>query len=433
MQDDHQQQLAAVLNDPSHDVRVIASSPHRSDSATFPDNFEPWLTQELKRNTLRLPPLIERADDLPDLVNHFVGAHCRRIGQPTPTVGPETMSQLVAYSWPGNLRELEDVIRRSVEATQSSELRVESRLLQRGIPLGNYRLTRKLGSGAMGEVWEASHQLLARSAAVKLISLEGADAALSASTRRRFEREAQVTANLRSRNTVELYDFGVSEEGTFYYVMELLDGIDLHDAVREFGTMPPERVADLLTQVCCSLAEAHEAGLVHRDIKPANLFITQLGVELDVLKVLDFGIVSEPTEADATQLTSDNAIAGTPAYISPEAAMASARLTDKADIYSLGCVAYWLVTGQTVFEAPTTMALAMKHVMETPPVPSQVSHQPVPEALEEIIMRCLAKEPAERPSAIDLWWELLDTGLPQQWDVSQASDWWETNLLGGPT
>ncbi len=423
-----QQLLLVALREPSNDVRLIVAAPQSNEISTFPDTFDPWLVQELRRNTLRMPPLVERVEDLPELVSNYIILHSRRLGRPTPMVPAQVMADLKAYGWPGNLRELEDVVRRSVEVSPAGALKVDVRLLQHGIPLGSYRLVQKLGSGAMGEVWEANHQMLPRSAAVKLIKLDGADVNQSTSRWRRFEREARVTANLRSRNTVELYDFGVSEDGTFYYVMELLDGIDLDQAIREFGPMPPERVASLLIQVCCSLAEAHDAGLVHRDIKPANLFISQFGLEVDIVKVLDFGIVSEAIDADSTRLTSDNMLAGTPAYISPEAAMAADELTGKADIYSLGCVAYWLLTGRPIFEAPTTMALAMKHVMEPAPNPSDHSPNPIQQNLENVILQCLAKDPAVRPSAIDLWWDILDTGLPQQWDMDRATSWWQANL-----
>ncbi len=411
----------------AQDVRIIARASQLSEGSTFSGGFDSQLAQLLRRNALHLPELIERAGDIPDLVQHFVQLHSRRLGYAPPAISDETMTRLVAYAWPGNLRELEEVLRQSVESSQGGSFDVDPRLLQYGVRVGSYRLIRKLGSGAMGEVWEGTHQLLSRSAAIKLIkdSGEGPEAV---ERRRRFEREARVTANLTSLNTVELYDFGISEEGNFYYVMELLDGIDLRDAVSRFGPMPPARVADLLTQACGSLSEAHRAGLVHRDIKPANLFLCRQGLELDVLKVLDFGIVSESGDADATQLTAENAIAGTPSFVSPEGALGTAKLSGKSDIYSLGCAAYWLLTGQHVFEAPNTMALFMRHLTDTPTPPSQRGAFPIPEDLETLIMDCLAKEPDERPSALELWSALFDTGLPQQWSTWDAAAWWEENL-----
>ncbi len=428
-----QTQLLAVLvggEEPEygHDVRVIATTRHSKEGSTFTGEFEMLLAQELRRNTLRLPELIERADDIPALVHHFVSLHSRRLGQPEPAISDETMASLAAYPWPGNLRELDDVLRQSVELSRDRSLHVESRLLQQGIPLGSYRLTRMLGAGAMGEVWEANHQVLPRSAAVKLIKNSGSSGPEATAHRRRFEREARVTANLTSRNTVELYDFGVSEDGAFYYVMERLDGIDLSDAVRRFGPMPPARVAHLLTQACCSLAEAHQSGLVHRDIKPANLFLCRLGLEVDILKVLDFGMVSDTSDAEATRLTTENAIAGTPTFLSPEAAMATDPLTGKADIYALGCVGHWLLTGEPVFDAPNTMALIMKHVMEQPVPPSRRSPFQVPENLEMLLLRCMDKSPDARPSALELWSDLIGTGLAQQWGIGSATDWWATNL-----
>lgn len=287
-------------------------------------------------------------------------------------------------------------------------------LAKSGSQVGSYRLLRKLGSGAMGEVWEANHQLLSRRVAVKLINIGEGDNDKGLAGRRLFEREAQVTARLTSRNTVEVYDFGVTDDGVSYYVMELLDGIDLSDAVKRLGPMPPARAAHILTQVCCSLAEAHDAGVVHRDIKPANIFLARLGIEFDVVKVLDFGIASELFETDKTGLTPQNA-PGTPSYISPEAAMGTDQLSGKADIYSLGCVAYWLLTAERVFEAPNSMAVFMKHLNEAPTPPTRRASQSIPADMESLVMACMAKDPDDRPSALQLWSSLLETGLPQQW------------------
>lgn len=428
-----QEQLASLLakeeGTSSHDVRVIAAVSSQGEEGRFPEEYDRRLVQVLKENPLHLPSLAQRREDLPELVRHFVRRHSSRLGQPISEIPDETMSRLTAYAWPGNLRELDDVMRRSVIQTKSNVLQVDERLLSEGIPLGSYRLVKKLGAGGMGEVWKATHQLLSRPAAVKLIKNQASDDDPENARLQRFEREARITAGLTSRNTVELYDFGVTEEGSFYYIMELLDGIDLHDAIEQYGPMPPARVVQLLIQCCSSLAEAHLAGLVHRDIKPANLFICRLGLEVDVLKVLDFGLVTDNQESESPRLTRQDSFCGTPSYMSPEAAMSSADVTGKSDMYAIGCVAYWLLTGTDVFEAPNSMAVMMKHITEEAPPPSGRNVQAIPAPLEELIMACLRKKPEERPSAEELWQGLIDVEL-EGFSMQEAYEWWARNLEG---
>ena len=226
--------------------------------------------------------------------------------------------------------------------------------IKRARELGSYLLEEKLGQGGMGEVWRARHRMLARPAAIKLIRpsiSKDARPEVSGGAQRRFEREAQVIARLRSPHTVELFDFGVAADGSFYYVMELLDGLDANTLLRRFGPIPPERAVYLLRQVCHSLSEAESCGLVHRDIKPANIFLCRYGEDYDFVKVLDFGLVKafdEPSDHD-TGLTRENAVQGTPAFIAPEQALGGSTLDGRVDIYATGCVAYWLLTGQLVF------------------------------------------------------------------------------------
>lgn len=289
--------------------------------------------------------------------------------------------------------------------------------------MGNYQLVEKLGEGGMGEVWRAKHHLLMRPAAVKLIRSDGIGPAYEVQLQR-FEREIQATVSLHSPHTIEVYDYGTTEDGTFYYVMELLDGIDLEELVREYGPQPPERVVHILRQTCHSLGEAHGAGLVHRDIKPANIFICRHGRELDFVKVLDFGMVKDHLgEAGLTQM---GTFAGTPQYAAPE--MAEGLLDEidpRSDLYSLGCVAYWLLTGRTVFEAESAMKTLMKHINEKPAPPSQ-RVEGVPADLERLILRCLAKDRDDRPSSTDE----LDQGLSAlnmalDWTEERATLWWE--------
>jgi serine/threonine-protein kinase len=296
--------------------------------------------------------------------------------------------------------------------------------------LGSYRLVERLGAGGMGEVWRAQHRLLARPAAIKLIRGAGAgNVGASDEAVRRFEQEAQVTARLSSPHTVQLFDFGVSGDGRFYYVMELLNGLDLETLVRRHGPLPAERVTYLLRQVCHSLAEAASYGLVHRDIKPANLFVCRYGGDCDFVKVLDFGIAKEADhlmETGAIGLTREHGLRGTPAYIAPEQALGGSGIDGRADIYAVGCVAYFLLTGQLVFTGDTPMAVVVHHAHTLPIPPSERSELPIPPALDRLVLSCLAKNPAERPqSARDLSQRLaaIDGGSP--WTDDRAREWWD--------
>jgi serine/threonine-protein kinase len=242
---------------------------------------------------------------------------------------------------------------------------------------------------------------------------------------RRFQREAQVTAELRSPHTVQLYDFGVNDSGSFYYVMELLHGLDLNQIVTRFGPQPAERVTMLLTQACRSLTEAHERGLVHRDIKPANLFVACLGPEFDYLKVLDFGIVKDRPGQEGLLLTAQGMVHGTPAFMAPEMAVGETDIDGRADLYSLACVAYWALTGQLVFAAITPEQMLLHHARTVPVAPSQVSELPIPPALDAIIMSCLEKNPERRPaSALDLQAALMRIAFQRPWTQDRAREWW---------
>lgn len=302
--------------------------------------------------------------------------------------------------------------------------------------LGSYRLIALLGKGGMGEVWRARHRMLARDAAIKLIHPDvlsrssGDNATL---IRRRFEQEAQATAALRSPHTVELYDFGVTRNGVFYYAMELLDGIDLESLVTKYGPQPPARVVSILRQVCRSLADAHQQGMVHRDIKPTNIFLCRLGNEFDFAKVLDFGLV-KVTDENATKLTREGATTGTPAYMPPEIALGTAELDGRTDLYALGCVAYWLITGCLVFEEKGATAMMLAHIRKDPAPPSARISQGIPPSLERIIMMCLAKEVAERPASAESLARMLKhcDGLGS-WSAEDAEQWWHTYRSDGPT
>jgi eukaryotic-like serine/threonine-protein kinase len=306
--------------------------------------------------------------------------------------------------------------------------------VSRARELGSYRLVERLGVGGMGEVWKADHRLLARPAAIKLIRASRAGdmrGVISDDMRRRFEREAQVIARLRSPHTVTLFDFGVADDGAFYYVMELLEGLDADTLVKRFGPMPAERVVRVLEQICHSLSEAESCGLVHRDIKPANIFLCRYGEDHDFVKVLDFGIAKTATDTPAseTALTVMNVIHGTPAFIAPEQALGGADLDTRADIYSTGCVAFWLLTGELVFTAETPMKLLMAHAHSAPQPPSAKTELPIPPELDELVLSCLAKDRENRPaSARDLLRRLQAVKLESSWTDERARGWWRTHL-----
>src|SRR5712671_30721 len=297
--------------------------------------------------------------------------------------------------------------------------------------MGSYKLGELLGRGGMGEVYKATHRMLARPAAIKLIRTEmlGAvdeDAAKLAVTR--FRREAEAAANLRSQHTVELYDFGVTEDGTLYLVMEFLDGMDLETLVRESGPLPAGRVIHILRQVCDSLEEAHSRGLVHRDIKPANIHLGLVGLHHDFVKVLDFGLVKEVSSVtpESSMATIPGQMAlGTPAYMAPE--MALGELVDgRADIYALGCVAYYLLTGHLVFEAEKAFQMIAKH-LQTPPVPpSQRTDQPLSPELEDLILKCLAKDARHRTQSARELGDALTRVATDGWGEEEARHWWMT-------
>jgi serine/threonine-protein kinase len=316
--------------------------------------------------------------------------------------------------------------------------------VQQARRLGNYELTERLGAGGMGEVWRARHRLLARPAAVKLIKPEVLGARDEASREQllaRFEQEARVTASLDSPHTVELYDFGVAADGELFIVMELLDGLDSETLVERFGPLPSERVVHLLMQACDSLEDAHRRGLIHRDVKPANLFVARKGVEFDFLKVLDFGLVKRWQSGPEASLTESlvgalagnqtalGQIVGTPAFLAPEAVTGTAEIDQRADIYALGCVGYWLLTGCMVFDDPTVMGLAVAHVTRDPEPPSARIAAAITPDLEHLVMQCLAKDPAARPASARLLREqLAGIRFAAPWSRERATDWWREHL-----
>jgi eukaryotic-like serine/threonine-protein kinase len=299
--------------------------------------------------------------------------------------------------------------------------------------LGGYRLVERIGEGGMGEVWKAAHKLLARAAAVKIIRPEviqqvGRQADMAAA---RFRREANLIARLESPHTVYLYDFGVARDGRFYYVMELLDGISLQTLVQEFGPLPEGRAVEILTQVCQSLHEAHERSLVHRDLKPSNVMLCQVALSYDFVKVLDFGLAKSIVDVGGMNLTMVGTATGTPGYIAPENATGEGTLDRRADIYALGCVGYFLLTGRPVFDEAAPAKLALLHVRQVPERPSARAKRPIAADLEELVMECLAKVPGLRPPTMAAVGERLAKCRVEPWTSREAERWWQEHLPAG--
>jgi serine/threonine-protein kinase len=295
--------------------------------------------------------------------------------------------------------------------------------------LGSYRLQERLGKGGMGEVWLAEHRLLSRPAAIKMMrpqALGGSNEDVSVLVQR-FKREAQATSMMHSEHTIDLFDFGITDDGLLYYVMELLEGVDMEHLVEEWGPVHPERAVHFLRQICHSLGEAHESGLIHRDVKPANLYVCRYGRDHDFIKVLDFGLVKgqDESQLDDAKLTAANVAGGTPAYMSPEQILGHRPADGRSDVYAMGCVAYWLLTGQLVFDGTTPMETMVHHTRTEPVPPSERSEIEIPSRLEEIILACLEKDPDNRPQDVDeLDRALRAVPLEEPWTARRAREWW---------
>ncbi len=310
----------------------------------------------------------------------------------------------------------------------SHKIRELQQKAQEAQVLGQYRLKQVLGFGGMGAVYLAEHVLLRRPCAVKLIR---PDQAGDPRTLVRFEREVRATATLTHPNTVEIFDYGHAEDGTFYYVMEYLPGMNLEEMVERHGPMPAERVVHLLRQVCQALREAHGIGLIHRDIKPSNVFACERGKVFDVAKLLDFGLVKGfGLDGDDGRLTREGALTGSPAFVSPEQAKGRRQLDARSDIYNVGAVAYFLLTGQLLFDRETALAMLHAHAYEAP-VPSPQFQEAAAADLQGVILRCLEKEPDHRyPDAASLDRALAACACAGQWTPERAEEWWRRNADG---
>ena len=342
-------------------------------------------------------------------------------GVPTPTA-----SMAFVMLWP-------NFTCAAIAVLPSQVLHRLGRRLRDAQALGSYHLVELLGRGGMGEVWRAEHELLARQAAIKLVRPEllGARSEIEIQTLvRRFEREAQATAVLSSPHSIQLFDFGAANDGSFYYVMELLAGRDLESLVRDFGPVPADRAVFLLRQVCHSLADAHARGMVHRDIKPANIYVCRMGLDYDFVKVLDFGLVKIKGRARdmETLATLEHTTSGTPAYMAPEAILGDTEVDRRADVYALGCVAYYLLTGQLVFEADTPMRMFVQHLQTTPVPPSQRTELPIPPELDAFVMSCLEKDPDKRPQSARVLFDMACRCSGTGWTNTAAERWWRAHL-----
>ena len=298
--------------------------------------------------------------------------------------------------------------------------------------LGAYELVEPLGHGGMGEVWRARHRFLSRPAAIKLIRpevLTQGGGAVGESVRTRFEREAQATASLHSIHSIVLYDFGVTERGTFYYVMELLAGMDLQRLVERYGPLPATRAVSVLDQICHSLEDAHHAGLIHRDVKPANMYLCRLGREFDFVKVLDFGLVKriDPSAEHGADLTRGG-FCGTPGYIAPEIILGWNHGDVRSDVFSLGCVAYWLLTGVPAFEGSTPEEVIRRQIECRPAEFDRNGGPAVPLELQDVVMRCLSREPERRfASMTEIRADLSAMTLESAWTNEEARRWWNAH------
>jgi eukaryotic-like serine/threonine-protein kinase len=287
--------------------------------------------------------------------------------------------------------------------------------------LGKYRLVRRLSAGGMGEVYEAEHQMLKRPCAIKLIKL---DQQIDAAAQARFEREVIATSQLTHWNTVEIFDYGHTNDGTFYYVMELLDGMSFEELVAEAGPLPAARVAYLLDQTCAGLSEAHRKGIVHRDIKPANLFASERGGVYDVVKILDFGLV-KVSDANSLASAGDETACGSPHFMAPEQAMRYDAVDGRADVYSLGATAFFMLIGRPPFEGRSVGELVRAHQSARVTPPSQ--YVDVPVDIESLILKCLAKDPSDRFRNVDdLRDALRKSSSFAQWNENKSRDWWQS-------
>jgi serine/threonine-protein kinase len=297
--------------------------------------------------------------------------------------------------------------------------------------MGNYFIEQELGAGGMGQVYRARHALIRRPTAVKVMQVAGEEQQAAI---KRFEREVQVSATLSHPNTITIYDFGHTPDNKFYYVMEYLDGLDLQEAVERFGPLTAERAVFILAQVCSAMGEAHARSIVHRDIKPSNIYLTHRGGLYDFVKVLDFGLAKQLEVQESVALTKTGVAVGTPRYISPEAIKGAENIDGRSDLYCLGAVAYWMITGRPVFDSSSSVELMIDHMRAIPSPPSQVTELSIPRDLEIIVMQCLSKDPNDRfQTAEEMELALRAIHFDEPWTQQKAREWWDLHGLVSET
>ena len=348
------------------------------------------------------------------------------------TLGISTLIWLRVHASPNTLRSLTWTVMLAWGLIFTVVTAIVSRLIyglqqsvRAAMQLGQYSLEKKLGEGGMGSVYLARHALLRRPTAIKLLPPEITGEA----TVRRFEREVRETARLSHPNTIEIYDYGHTPEGVFYYAMEYLEGADLEGFVEMVGPLPPGRVIYLLSQAAHALNEAHSEGLIHRDVKPANIMVCEKGGLADMVKVVDFGLVKD-IQTPSPALSAANTVTGTPLYMAPEAMLTPDDVDGRTDIYGLGCVAFFMLTGDTVFKGTNMVEVCSHHLHTEPERPSTRLGKPIPADLEAVVLRCLRKKREERyADALELWRALRACESAKSWDQEQARDWWDKHQV----
>lgn len=419
----HQKRLLKAIQSNHQVPRILSSARPELRDLVKRELFSKPLFNALSPHKAYLPTIHQRLDDLPIIIKNLTLHIAAQQGKQIKDIADETIESLKGYDWSENFHELQRVLNQAIAECADSTLKPEHLSLDQQ-SFGGYILQRKLGAGGMGEVWFARHTLLAREAAVKLIQRAGNDvSAHQENSIKRFEREAKATAQLQSQNTIRIYDFGFTENGVFYYVMELLKGMDLFDMVSQFGPLPPARVIHFLRQACLSLEEAHLHGFFHRDIKPDNLYACCLGVECDILKVLDFGLV-QTHSTKQSRLTAAEFFVGTPAYVPPESVLHETYQAC-SDLYSLASTAYTLLTGREAFEGETGMTVVMNQLRTKPKLITTQSPYEVPKDLEMLVLETLQVEPDRRPqSALEMRQRLEAIPCKDSWSQDDAQAWW---------
>jgi len=398
-------------------MRIICHSTKNIESQLKSKKIIQSFYDLISSRLIHIPSLAKRKEDLAVLAEHYIKGMSSLYGKNVNSISPESIEIMSNYQWPGNLRELKNIIERQLVISHDSILNIPESALNKGEGVGGYHLINKIASGGMGEVWKAEHRFISRLAAIKFISSQEVSNRQNLAS---FFREAQATANLSSPHTVSLFDFGTRENGSFYYVMELLQGLDLSEMIDCHGSVSPQRAVHFLKQCCYSLIEAHEKGLVHRDIKPANIFACRLEPHYDFIKLLDFGIVKELNNTDHVS----EGLVGTPPFMSPEMFDKNASIDAKSDIYSLACVAYFILGDKYLFESKSIKEYCYKHLNSAPPPIRKFTDDfEIPTTLENLLLRCLNKTPNKRPSAIELLSELMEIDVAP-WSYKEAKEWW---------